>query len=90
MFINEEDVLDGDRKVSCAASSAKATKAVGESKGGPVKDKHLQKRFFVVDSGASVHFIAKGNLLKEEWEKRKKLRNPQILKTANGRLPENI
>ena len=68
--------LNGDREVSQAASSAKATKAVGTLNGNTVKDKHLQ-RYFIIDSGASIHFVAKGNLTNDEWAKRKKLRNPQ-------------
>ena len=41
IFDQEEDSF-GDRKVSCAASSAKATKAGGGLNGNIVKDKHLK------------------------------------------------
>ena len=41
-------------------------------------------RSFIIDSGASVSFIAEGDLTAEEWAGRRKLKVPHVLNSANG------
>ena len=51
--------------------------------------KTTEERVFVVDSGASMHMLSKGDLSSDELDTLRRSRNPATKMTANGEVQTN-
>ena len=74
--LNPEPIID--RAVEGLSSTDENTKLM--------TDDAPDIRQFIIDSGASLHFVGKAHISLAEWANAKRLLTPQILRTANGKV----